>query len=79
MKWFGKSWGAPVCKDAAKQVPVPVGQRCAFCDRDIEKRDRGFVLPFVGDPTGGGSAVYHLDCLLFSVGVSREVIPTRPQ
>jgi hypothetical protein len=41
MRWFGESWGAPVCEDA-EHVATPVGCECFECELD-----QGFMLPTV--------------------------------
>lgn len=71
MKWFGPSWGASV-NFACEEVPVPVGALCTRCERAIEAADRGLVLPH-GLRDDGGTAPYHLACILRSVGASPDV------
>lgn len=69
MKWFGKSWGAPVC--SFEHIPTPVGAECfGNCGSPIAEGDRGIVTPFSGgedDPRT--EAPYHLYCFLAAVGV----------
>jgi len=66
MKWFGESWGAPVCT-AEDHIETPVGDDCGYCDDLIEEGDRGFRMPFVGDPSGRGYMNAHQACLLMAV------------
>lgn len=54
MKWFGESWGAPVCRPAAR-IEVPVGQSCQYCGELIADTDQGFAVPPV-------PMHFHLDC-----------------
>ena len=49
MRWFGRSWGAPVCKETAR-VDTPTGIGCGGCDRAISSDDCGLLLPYVGAP-----------------------------
>jgi hypothetical protein len=45
VRYFGDSWGAPICQD---QVPVPVGERCLDCDELIWPSDQGLMIPHHG-------------------------------
>jgi len=56
VRWFGKNWGAPVCK-ATEETDPPVGQRCQRCGKKIKKRDQGIALDL-------NSHVWHLDCFI---------------
>ncbi len=75
MKWFGESWGAPVC-DPDDHVEPPVGMPCARCDRAIIEDDQGVFLPLLTmkvEPDVAGVLEvevqpWHLDCFLRSVG-----------
>jgi hypothetical protein len=44
VRWFGESWGAPVCEPSTK-VAEPVGASCLFCPHAIMPGDSGFLLP----------------------------------
>lgn len=77
MKWFGESWGAPVC-DPAEWTETPVGSSCLFCPNRIAEDAQGFLMPSFGLAEGKAAvevgprhAVYavHLDCMLKQVGV----------
>ena len=63
MKWFGKSWGAPVC-DPKDHVDPPEDASCSVCLLPIEPYHQGFVLPRVGLDFEVTEAVYHRNCLL---------------
>lgn len=68
MKWFGESWGAPVCD--GPQLNTPVGLPCARCHVEIIEGDRGVVIPH--HEFGGAYAEerpWHLDCMMQEVGV----------
>lgn len=66
MKWFGESWGAPVCEDET-HIEIPVGESCGYCDEPIAEGDQGLRMPFVGDPSGRGYMNAHHGCLLRAV------------
>lgn len=46
MKWFGKSWGAPVC-GYTEHAATPVGEFCMRCNQLIRAEDAGFILPSI--------------------------------
>lgn len=62
MKWFGTSWGAPVCEET-RHVATPTGDACFLCKRAIEEHDRGLVTPCIDDVEVKG-VPSHLDCFL---------------
>jgi len=68
MKWFGESWGAPVC-EPEEHIETPVGEPCGYCDEPIAEGDIGFRMPFVSDPSGIGHMDAHHACLLRVIGV----------
>jgi hypothetical protein len=77
MKWFGKSWGAPVCTEA-EQTNTPVGEECGYCAKLIEAGDTGLLLPFYGDHWYFGTndpptMAYHHACFMQAVGVQQVV------
>ena len=57
MNWFGKDWGAPVCRVVA-QAATPLGVTCHRCGEKIRKRDRGIA---VSNPS---VTAWHLRCFL---------------
>jgi len=68
MRWFGRDWGAPVCRVEAK-MRAPVGERCAICKRKIQPGDRGIALEVDG-------YVWHVDC--FVDGICHRKPGNRP-
>jgi len=71
MKWFGESWGAPVC-DPEKKAPTPVGEACAHCADAIVATSQGVLMPF-WDGEKGSMVSYHRLCLLQNLGLSMTV------
>jgi hypothetical protein len=63
MEWFGKDWGAPVCR-TSRHRETPVGRLCVRCRRGVKVGDRGFWIP--------ADYVWHLDCFITSIGVHDE-------
>lgn len=74
MKWFGPTWGAPICIPR-EHVEVPVGEACCICNRTIREEDQGVEIPGVeGDwPRDERIEVrltfWHLNCFLRNLGV----------
>jgi hypothetical protein len=72
MRWFGDSWGAPVC-ESAEHTETPVGESCLICGTSIVKGDQGVEIPYVYvGTTDIRTVVEHLDCFLQKLGLSRE-------
>lgn len=69
MKWFGESWGAPVCY-AAEHAPTPIGKLCGYCPHSIRPGDQGLLLPYLdpAESTVWRDLPFHLVCFLRSVG-----------
>lgn len=76
LRWFGESWGAPVC-DPRAHVPTPIGWTCIGHEHMhkvrsslIEEADQGVTMPssYHGEAT---TVAYHLDCWLHEVGADR--------
>jgi hypothetical protein len=66
VKWFGESWGAPVCHPL-DHAETPVDSQCIFCPRSILEDDDGFLLPHY---TGEGEVVTvaaHRECFVRSI------------
>ncbi len=73
-RWFGPSWGAPVCDDVPHDQ-TPVGAECRCCHQRIKEGDQGFIFtralfpaPQLGD--GMWAAVFdpfHLDCWMRTI------------
>lgn len=68
MKWFGESWGGPVCAPEGK-VPRPSAQ-CAHCNGSFGEHDCGVILPFVGGPEDPPELPYHRLCLAAALGIT---------
>jgi hypothetical protein len=66
VRWFGESWGAPVCHPATK-VYTPVTEPCEACDVMITEDDQGVTIPFVGSVGSWVRHAYHLQCFLAEV------------
>lgn len=73
VRWFGESWGAPVC-DPRAHVETPVGMDCAGHDHMhkarsgvVEPGDQGVTLPFYST-AGVITIAYHLECWLHAIG-----------
>lgn len=63
MRWFGESWGAPIC-DESQHCLTPDGEVCPVCHRSIRQGDQGFELPYVREGEEDDTFSYHLACLL---------------
>lgn len=68
MKWFGESWGAPVCTSES-EAPRPSAP-CAYCNGAILERDCGVILPFSGGPDDPPELPYHRWCLIDLLGIT---------
>lgn len=71
MRWFGESWGAPVCEET-QHVETPDGEACPVCGRSIRMGDQGFELPYSHDGASWDEPdllAYHKDCLLRNIGI----------
>jgi hypothetical protein len=55
MTWFGKDWGAPVCR-TVEHAETPVGRHCERCKKKIKEGDRGIIIP--------AYFVWHIDCFV---------------
>lgn len=73
-RWFGESWGAPVCIPAAQVgVWVVAGQRCQGCGVTITDDNQGIGVPMAPE---GGYGWWHLECFLRAIAgdVADEVL-----
>jgi|HubBroStandDraft_1064217.scaffolds.fasta_scaffold19557_4 hypothetical protein len=84
MKWFGESWGAPVCA-VTEEAATPNGLECAHgCGHSIRYGDQGVLIPlfpnrasiteFTEMPRtirieGISHVAYHLVCLFDTFGI----------
>jgi hypothetical protein len=66
VRWFGDSWGAPVCEPRT-HIETPVGDDCAGCERAIQAEDIGITMPSVSVADALGRATFHLDCFMREV------------
>jgi len=64
VNWFGKNWGAPVCREL-EWVDTPRGKRCVRCKRRIKQGDEGIVLDL--------EHIWHIGCFIESVCPSEKV------
>jgi hypothetical protein len=76
LRWFGESWGAPVC-DPRAHVATPVGLTCLGHphmhegrSEVVEPGDQGVTMPFVRHRRVD-TVAYHLDCWLHEIGADR--------
>ena len=75
MRWFGKSWGAPVC-DPKTFVPwphVPAFCRlCVECGQPIEHDQGGLMVPCLPSGSSGWHLIgYHRGCLFEVLGLPK--------
>lgn len=50
MRWFGRTWDAPVNGSCA-EAPAPLGEPCFHCSKPILEGDRGLFIPIIsGEP-----------------------------
>lgn len=68
VKWFGPSWGAPVC-DPARHIDTPVGRPCFYCYEGIREGDQGIAMPYFDDEGRASVVPIGLDCFLRDIGV----------
>jgi hypothetical protein len=72
VRWFGRSWNAPIC-DSRAEIPVPVKLPCERCHGKIEEFDQGVQIPHMA-VDGVGVSAYHLDCWFTSLGIPTTYI-----
>lgn len=80
VRWFGTSWGAPVCTPEYR-IEVPKGRKCLACDDLIAEWHHGLVLYGENvateenvaagrvwrDEEGVARCAYHLHCFVRAV------------
>lgn len=66
MKWFGPSWGSPICHPDDR-IETPDGEVCPVCTRTIRPGDDGVQLPWVREDGFVDALDYHRACLLHSL------------
>lgn len=83
LRWFGESWGAPVCLPAA-HIATPVGMVCAghqhlhgaLVPDDIREGDQGVTIPYLDGDGGVITIGFHLSCWFHELGI--DEYGTRP-
>jgi len=63
VRWFGKSWGAPVC-DPRAHIPTPIGSRCEGCGHPVTEDDNGVTMPYWDGTSRPGFVAFHRECNL---------------
>ena len=71
MKWFGNSWGAPICKPEDR-ADTPVGENCYLCEVAIMPSEIGVIMPYSGEAYAFLELPAHLQCLLNSLGTGEQ-------
>lgn len=69
LKWFGKSWGAPICT-LDSSVSTPIGVGCAGCAMSIKKDDAGLLVAAIGISMEGlppNRVAYHYECFMMTL------------
>lgn len=64
VRWFGTSWGAPVC-DPRTHVTLTIRRHCVMCGESIRALDRGVTIPRGDQP--GERSYYHLACWMETI------------
>ncbi len=78
MKWFGASWGAPIC-DPAEHIETPDGEVCPGCTRTIRPESQGVQLPWVRDDGFVDRLDWHLECFTKVLGLTSATGPRPPR
>jgi hypothetical protein len=60
MLWFGKYYNSPAY-DEDEHVPIPLGEKCGWCDEPIGNNDDGFFMSHMTEQTVSMIA-YHRAC-----------------
>lgn len=68
VRWFGESWGAPVCSPD-RRVATPAGEPCYLCERPLAQGDIGLVVPFHGGAPGVYKLAAHHSCFMRHLGL----------
>ena len=70
VRWFGESWGAPVC-EPEDHIDTPINEDCARCRGAIEEGQQGVTVPYLTGRSGEDGwmdrLAWHLDCWLAEV------------
>lgn len=70
MKWFGSSWGAPVCTPE-EHVATP-NEECTYCKLKFKENDQGMLIPHLSEGAPPAEYGYHLECFLRAFGIGRH-------
>lgn len=65
IRWFGASWGAPVCEEE-NHVDTPTGA-CLQCNLAINPADQGFLVAFLSPGSQISFVAYHRACFLRTI------------
>jgi hypothetical protein len=86
-RWFGLSWGAPVC-DPRTHIEIPIGVPCGLCGIAFRDGDQGISLPMGFASVEEAQAFidsgqrprvdYHQECQMMLVLGSERVAKTYP-
>lgn len=68
MRWFGKTWGAPI-NEQGEHVETPVGEHCLDCGELIDVTDRGVMIAHQDAHQWVRFRPWHFRCLL------RQILP----
>jgi hypothetical protein len=69
MKWFGRSWGAPVCEEGEHVTLTPT-VTCARCKKVFDEFDCGLVVPSVSEEGRAVFEAYHRLCFDQWLGIA---------
>lgn len=76
-RWFGESWGAPVCRED-NHDPIPVGHLCQACRLAIKEGDTGFLVYHLDYAKGYGEFMpWHQRCLIESIIPDEVLVAAR--
>lgn len=67
MKWFGRTWGAPINKEC-EETSTPTTP-CCYCGKLFKPDDFGVVMPFHGEEGDPPEVGYHHHCLAETLGI----------
>lgn len=68
VRWFGASWGAPIC-DPRTKIEVPIDRLCLNCGGGFFEHSRGVSTAASFSISEEGRVYYHLGCFLRNLGI----------
>jgi len=76
MRWFGQSWGAPVCASYTfvpyEKVPA-FCKLCIACEKPITESDHGLMMPHLPFNRSEWMVCgWHLQCLMENMGLGQR-------